>query len=45
MAGDRERCLQAGFDDYLTKPIRREELWEVLARNTAHAELETPQNS
>ncbi len=31
MQGDRERCLQAGMDDYLSKPLRREELFEVLA--------------
>lgn len=31
MKGDRERCLQAGMDDYVTKPFRRHELVEVLS--------------
>lgn len=30
--GDRERCLAAGMDDYIAKPIRRRELFQVLAR-------------
>jgi CheY-like chemotaxis protein len=30
MAGDKERCLEAGMDDYITKPIRLEELDSLL---------------
>ena len=32
MQGDRERCIAAGMDDYLAKPIKAEELFEVVAR-------------
>jgi len=32
LAGDRDRCLQAGMDDYLTKPIRRDTLLQAVAR-------------
>jgi DNA-binding response OmpR family regulator len=32
MAGDRTRCLDAGMDDYVTKPIRSQLLVEVLTR-------------
>jgi PAS domain S-box-containing protein len=32
MAGDRERCLRAGFDDYLSKPIYTASLADVLGR-------------
>ena len=30
MQGDREMCLEAGMDDYITKPIRVEQLVEAL---------------
>jgi PAS domain S-box-containing protein len=29
---DRHRCLAAGMDGYLTKPIQADELWEVIGR-------------
>jgi signal transduction histidine kinase/CheY-like chemotaxis protein len=32
MTGDRERCLDAGMDDYVTKPVRSQMLVEVLQR-------------
>jgi CheY-like chemotaxis protein len=32
MTGDRERCLAAGMDDYMSKPLRPEALDEVLER-------------
>ena len=32
MMGDRERCLEAGMDAYLTKPISAQELYQVLER-------------
>ena len=30
MKGDRERCLEAGMDDYVSKPIRTQRLFETL---------------
>jgi len=32
MTGDRERCLQAGMDDYVSKPVKSEVLLEVLQK-------------
>ncbi|KPA14117.1 multi-sensor hybrid histidine kinase [Candidatus Magnetomorum sp. HK-1] len=32
MSGDRDRCIQAGMDDYITKPIQPEQMFKVLSR-------------
>lgn len=32
MKGDRERCLEAGMDDYVTKPVEPQELTEAIER-------------
>jgi CheY-like chemotaxis protein len=38
MQGDRERCLEAGMDDYISKPVRVEELVAALERSAARQE-------
>jgi len=32
MEGDRQRCIDAGMDDYLSKPVRSRDLDDVIAR-------------
>jgi CheY-like chemotaxis protein len=36
MQGDRELCLAAGMDDYISKPVRNEELVAALERTPTH---------
>ena len=40
MAGDKERCLEVGMDDYITKPIRPEQLNDVLKRYSLVTSME-----
>lgn len=44
MAGDRERCLQAGMNDYIAKPIRQAELFAALERATGKAQATVASN-
>ncbi|HEX3889580.1 MAG TPA: response regulator, partial [Verrucomicrobiae bacterium] len=44
MVGDRENCLKAGMDDYVTKPIRYRQLLAAMERVVPNIFLEQPQS-
>lgn len=36
MYGDKERCIAAGMNDYIPKPIEKRELFSVIRKNVSH---------
>jgi CheY-like chemotaxis protein/HPt (histidine-containing phosphotransfer) domain-containing protein len=45
LAGDRQRCLEAGMTDYLKKPLNRDELFDALERFLSHVESRPPESA
>ena len=41
LQGDRAKCIAAGMDDYITKPVKPEDLAQVLEKLLAEAEVNT----
>jgi len=45
MVGDRKRCLEAGMDGYVAKPVHAHELFETIETVLAHAEQDETEPS
>ncbi|MGA1867435.1 MAG: response regulator [bacterium] len=41
MKGDRERCLESGMSDYISKPIKPQELVEIIEKQIVHSPPQT----
>jgi protein-histidine pros-kinase len=46
MKGDKEKCLEAGMDDYISKPIKPEDLLGAIERviNESKGKQSEPEN-
>ena len=44
MEGDRERCIIAGMDDYISKPVIKDALVKMLIKWTTQPSLSNEQN-
>jgi two-component system sensor histidine kinase/response regulator len=44
LKGEKEKCLKAGMDDYIAKPIDEKQLFQVLVKWAAPGQVESPRS-